>query len=232
MHDPNDIGQTLSLARKQRDETVRDVSHHTRIPMQTIEALEKNDYSGFSSPTYAKSFLAQYCDYLDVDAEAWLDSFESGDTLANLDDYAYLQGDHDVVGERDASGAAPQKPGEKRQVSNSRNFTGPAIAFLVGVAAVGGILYAIKALDTKHAVPAAAEEVVTTPAADEPAAGLETIDQPIVETPEGDTPAPPANPVPPTPAPEPVIEVQDTPPPVAVPVEDPDLLPPAPVGQD
>ena len=61
----------------------------TRIPRAVIIALEAADFSVFSSPTYAKSFLAQYSAFLNVEAALWLDalqpaSFISGDNVNPL----------------------------------------------------------------------------------------------------------------------------------------------------
>ena len=38
--------------------------------------LEAEDFSAFTSPVYARSFLAQYSDFLNVDAQPWLDALE------------------------------------------------------------------------------------------------------------------------------------------------------------
>lgn len=54
--------------------SVDDVVFRTRIPRSVVEALEAEDFSVFTSPTYAKSFLRQYSDFLKVDAEPWLDA--------------------------------------------------------------------------------------------------------------------------------------------------------------
>lgn len=54
--------------------SVDDVVHTTRIPRSVVEALEAEDFSVFTSPTYAKSFLKQYSDFLKVDAEPWLNA--------------------------------------------------------------------------------------------------------------------------------------------------------------
>jgi len=54
--------------------TVDDVVYTARIPRSVVEALEAEDFSVFTSPTYAKSFLRQYSDFLKVDAEPWLNA--------------------------------------------------------------------------------------------------------------------------------------------------------------
>lgn len=86
---PDQIGERLQQARERAGLTVDDVLFKTRIPRSVILALEAGDFSTFSSPTYAKSFLSQYSQYLDVDAQLWLDalqpaSFISGEFVQPL----------------------------------------------------------------------------------------------------------------------------------------------------
>ena len=53
------IGELLRQARENADLVVDDVVFQTRIPKSVVEALEAGDFSVFSSPTYARSFLSQ-----------------------------------------------------------------------------------------------------------------------------------------------------------------------------
>ncbi|MEO7098402.1 MAG: helix-turn-helix domain-containing protein [Luteolibacter sp.] len=92
MNDSTDqIGEQLQRARENAGLTLDDVVFKTRIPRSAVEALEAEDFSHFTSPVYAKSFLSQYSDFLNVDADAWLDalrpsSFIEGDPLFPLVD--------------------------------------------------------------------------------------------------------------------------------------------------
>ena len=70
------IGERLLKTREKADLSVSDVAHRTRIPNNVIVALEAGDFSIFDSPTYAKSFLAQYGEFLEVDTRPWLDAIE------------------------------------------------------------------------------------------------------------------------------------------------------------
>lgn len=86
---PDQIGERLQQARERAGLTVDDVIFKTRIPRSVVEALEAANFSVFSSPTYAKSFLAQYSGFLGVEAGVWLDalqpaSFVSGETVSPL----------------------------------------------------------------------------------------------------------------------------------------------------
>lgn len=70
------IGEQLRTARENAGLVVEDVVFRTRIPKSVVTALEAGDFSVFSSPTYARSFLSQYSGFLEVDASVWMDALE------------------------------------------------------------------------------------------------------------------------------------------------------------
>ena len=72
------IGGQLKSAREAAGLDVDDVVFKTQIPKSVVEALEAENFSVFTSPVYAKSFLKQYSDFLHVDAEPWLNALEPG----------------------------------------------------------------------------------------------------------------------------------------------------------
>ena len=74
----------LRTAREKTGLAIDDVVFQTGLPQSVIEALEAEDFSRFASPVYAKSFLAQYSDFLNVLAAPWLDALKPS---------AYLEGD-------------------------------------------------------------------------------------------------------------------------------------------
>lgn len=119
MSDWSDIGAELRKERESRGWTLRDVAHRTRIPAQTIEKLEANDYREFPSPAYAKSFLAQYSEHLEVDADDWLEAFEVGNSLSNLDSYEYLKDHHEKIGKEvvPVKTAAPRRPARTKKAA-------------------------------------------------------------------------------------------------------------------
>lgn len=77
-NDDEHIGKRLTRAREAAGLCVDDVVFRTKLPRSVLLALEAEDFSVFASPLYAKSFLAQYSAFLDVDARAWLDALEPG----------------------------------------------------------------------------------------------------------------------------------------------------------
>ena len=85
------IGQLLQKERKQRGLTVADVAHDTHIHADTIRGLEADDYSVFSSTTYARSFLLLYSRHLEVDANETLHDFDSVTENLNSGNFSYLK---------------------------------------------------------------------------------------------------------------------------------------------
>lgn len=162
------IGERLQKARELAGLEVEDVTFKTRIPRSVIEALEAGDFSVFSTPTYAKSFLSQYSDYLNVDASLWLDALEPA---------AYVPSG-DIMGSPWIMGQSSRD----RPVRDSRNGAdgGPwpstvIYTFIMGMVLIVGIKgyeYFDKKLggETAPKVAPAAEETPAEPAANPPRA--------------------------------------------------------------
>jgi cytoskeletal protein RodZ len=70
------IGAQLKRAREDAGLTVDDVTFRTRIPQNVVNALEVGDFTRFSSPLYARSFLSQYSNFMHISANRWLDALE------------------------------------------------------------------------------------------------------------------------------------------------------------
>ncbi|MBT8045138.1 MAG: helix-turn-helix domain-containing protein [Verrucomicrobiae bacterium] len=148
-----DIGEQLRKARENKGLELKDVSHTTRIPLATLSALEESDYSIFPSPTYARSFLSQYSEYLDVDAHDWIDAFETGDVLSNINDHGYLQSSHEHIGDHRHNSKPARRRGRaashRDESSETSSGTGTSIlqtltVFLVTALLIGGGIYAYK----------------------------------------------------------------------------------------
>jgi cytoskeletal protein RodZ len=138
MSEWTDIGKKLKETRERRDLSLADISHEMRIPIGTLRALEENDYSGFSGPTYAKSFLSLYSNYLKIDAHDWLECFEIDNVLVHSDSLDYLVPDE--PGPRQPArnrSAKPKKSSRSRNVKRSSGNSGQtALIFLI----TGGLI--------------------------------------------------------------------------------------------
>lgn len=61
------IGEILRAAREEKKLTIEQVNRETRISVQTIRSLERDDFGAFPSETYLKGFLRNYAEFLGLD---------------------------------------------------------------------------------------------------------------------------------------------------------------------
>lgn len=66
---PEQVGVTLRTARMARGESIESVGQRTRIPKRFLEALENGRPEELPAPVYWRSFLQDYCEYLEVPFE-------------------------------------------------------------------------------------------------------------------------------------------------------------------
>lgn len=86
---PATFGQMLTAAREKRGLTIEDAAHETRIPAQRLRYLESGNIAAFGSMTYARSFIRQYSEFLEVDPTSMLEGLPEG-VLGGERDYRYL----------------------------------------------------------------------------------------------------------------------------------------------
>ena len=61
------LGQILKEAREKKSATASQAAAATRMKIQTIEALERDDFSRIAAPMYARGFIKLYAEYLGLD---------------------------------------------------------------------------------------------------------------------------------------------------------------------
>ncbi len=72
------IGQKLGEARRQGGLSLEDVAHETHIHSNVLRHIEEDDFSTFPSVAYARSFIRNYADFLEVDVSSALHALSSG----------------------------------------------------------------------------------------------------------------------------------------------------------
>jgi cytoskeletal protein RodZ len=70
------LGQILKEAREKKNVTASQAAIATRMKIQTIEALERDDFSRMAAPMYAKGFIKLYAEYLGLDAAPLIREYE------------------------------------------------------------------------------------------------------------------------------------------------------------
>jgi cytoskeletal protein RodZ len=66
------LGEKLRTAREEKGLSLDDAGKDTKITIRYLEALEKEDFSGFPGETYITGFLRNYGAYLDLDVQELL----------------------------------------------------------------------------------------------------------------------------------------------------------------
>ena len=126
MSDPFDqIGPKLKEAREAKELDLAEAAKQSQVPRAAAEALEAEDFSYFDSPVYAKSFLLQYSEFLEVDAHTWLDALEPGSFIASG---ALLKG--------------PEQPTRRVETSEPQTKGGGA-SVIVLLLVTAAIIYAV-----------------------------------------------------------------------------------------
>lgn len=145
MSDPfEQIGPKLTQAREAKGLDLVEAAKQSKVPRPAVEALEDENFSYFDSPVYAKSFLLQYSEFLEVDAHTWLDALEPGSFIASG---ALLKG--------------PEPPARRKEPEEPQSKGGGMaviILLLVTAAIVYGVIKGFEFFESKHGAPAPVEE--------------------------------------------------------------------------
>ncbi len=103
------LGETLRKARMARKETASQVAAATRMKVQLVEALEKEDFSQIPAPIYAKGFIKLYAEHVGLDPEPL------------VRDYLQIRATPDAPPKKSKRAATP-----KASVSSSANRLDPS----------------------------------------------------------------------------------------------------------
>src|SRR5437773_1753432 len=61
------LGATFKNARERKRVSLSQAAAKTRIKVQILEGLERNDFSQIPAPTYARGFIKMYAEFLGLD---------------------------------------------------------------------------------------------------------------------------------------------------------------------
>jgi len=130
------IGETLSEARRRRGLSIEDVAHETHVRPNLIRSIEDDDFSAFPSVAYAKSFIRNYGDFLEVELESAMAALNSGVALPF--------GDHELAGEMQATMEKDRRmrfsPGRRARRRVEKPGGAPVFLNLVLAVLIGALL--------------------------------------------------------------------------------------------
>ena len=146
-----EIGQTLRETRMRNRIDITEVEAGTKIRAKYLRALENEEWDLLPGPTFVKTFLRSYADYLGLDSrqlvEEYKQRFERPSTM-ELTPFA--------------RGPSGRRDRERRR---SRPWLGPALVVLVVLVLILGALYALGSWGgNDNGSPNAAATATATPA--------------------------------------------------------------------
>lgn len=70
------VGSVLRAERQARQMTLAELTHATRIPLSSLEALEADDYEALPGDVFVRGFIRAYCGSLDVEPGPIVELFD------------------------------------------------------------------------------------------------------------------------------------------------------------
>src|SRR4051794_4828075 len=123
-----EIGETLRETRMRRRIDMTEVEAATKIRAKYLRALENEEWDLLPGPTFVKTFLRTYAEYLDLDPRLLVEEYRQRYERPSTQDLR------------------PFKPGaaaQRRRRPPRRGPSGPAVMVVLGVVVLLGVLYLI-----------------------------------------------------------------------------------------
>jgi len=123
-----EIGETLRETRMRRRIDMTEVEAATKIRAKYLRALENEEWDLLPGPTFVKTFLRTYAEYLDLDPRLLVEEYRQRYERPSTQDLR------------------PFKPGaaaQRRRRPPRRGPSGPALVVVFGIVVLLGVLYLI-----------------------------------------------------------------------------------------
>src|SRR5829696_1117117 len=129
-----EIGETLRETRMRRRIDMTEVEAATKIRAKYLRALENEEWDLLPGPTFVKTFLRTYAEYLDLDPRLLVEEYRQRYERPSTQDLTPFGPGMGARGGRGQRGRRRQRP---------RRSIGPLIVVGLGVLLLLGALYAI-----------------------------------------------------------------------------------------
>ena len=70
-----EFGETLRRAREAKGLSVDELAKATHMMTRQVEAMEREDFSGFAAPIYGRGFVKLYCEAVGLDPKPMIAEF-------------------------------------------------------------------------------------------------------------------------------------------------------------
>src|SRR5438067_2327048 len=145
-----EIGETLRETRMRRHIDMSEVEAATKIRAKYLRALENEECDLLPGPTFVKTFLRTYAEYLDLDPRLLVEEYRQR---------------YERPSTQELTPFGPGRGGRRRQ--RPRRHWGPGIVIAIGVLALLAALYGLSLLgqDNEPNAPVATRTPTPTPTA-------------------------------------------------------------------
>jgi cytoskeleton protein RodZ len=143
-----EIGETLREARMRRRIDMTEVETATKIRGKYLRALENEEWDLLPGPTFVKSFLRTYAEYLGLDARLLVEEYRQRYERPSTQDLTPF--------------SASRRPG-RRPPRRNRLAAGPVLVIAVGAVALIGFFWVLGTLGQGDETPAGPSSVGSTP---------------------------------------------------------------------
>jgi hypothetical protein len=123
-----EIGQTLRETRLRNRVDITEVEAGTKIRAKYLRALENEEWDLLPGPTFVKTFLRSYADYLGLDSRLLVEEYKQRFERPSTTELTPF---------------SPRSGGGRRNDRRRRGILAPGLAVLVGIVALLGALYAL-----------------------------------------------------------------------------------------
>ncbi|MFC1452967.1 helix-turn-helix domain-containing protein [Verrucomicrobiota bacterium] len=127
------LGEELRLAREKMGLTASEVGHATRIKVQIIEGIEREDFTQIAAAIYARGFIKLYAEYVGLDPDPLLHEFTESCLASKRPSLISEEPPPPAPGEEEDAAPEPEGPPEEDDDEEeadlfSRIDTGPVHA--------------------------------------------------------------------------------------------------------
>src|ERR687893_1678267 len=126
-----EIGETLREARMRRRIDMAEVETATKIRAKYLRALENEEWDLLPGPTFVKTFLRTYAEYLELDPRLLVEEYRQR---------------YERPSTQDLTPFGPGMGGSRRRRQRPRRPIGPFVVFFLGVVALLGAFYLLGVL--------------------------------------------------------------------------------------
>src|SRR5919198_6022885 len=144
-----EIGETLREARMRRRIDMTEVETATKIRGKYLRALENEEWDLLPGPTFVKSFLRTYAEYLGLDARLLVEEYRQRYERPSTHDLTPF--------------SASRRPGRRPPRRARLAAAGPVLVVVIGAVALIGFFWVLGTLGSDEETPTGPSNAGATP---------------------------------------------------------------------